>query len=252
MEYDPKDNEVIHLLKKLKDSNGAYPPEMLALRRAGYLKQVAEISAGAGLAMGLKNMAKGGKGAAGFSSTAGTIVEALLVVALVAEAGAVTYFYRDKVAEYVNLIARSPKVEEVASPPVVPSPILEMQVTPSPIDTITATLTKTETLTPATPSGTPSPVLVSGTTVSAGENSAGIQSASTSGPGGSSSSSSSSSSNSAGDTSGNTGGSSGSSQDPKGNNGNHYGQTPKPERTKEPGNNTSSTQESTSKNNKKP
>ena len=51
MEYDPKDNEVIHLLKKLKDSNGAYPPEMLALRRQGYIKQVAEISAGAGLAL---------------------------------------------------------------------------------------------------------------------------------------------------------------------------------------------------------
>src|SRR5512138_3448467 len=126
MEYDPKDNEVIHLLKKLKDSNGAYPPEMLAMRRQGYIKQVAEVSAGAGLAVALRNIAKGGKGAAGASSsTAGTIVEALLVVALVAEAGAVTYFYRDKVAEYFRSVTGSPKVEEIASPPVVSSPIAQ-------------------------------------------------------------------------------------------------------------------------------
>ena len=49
MEYDPKDNEVVHLLKKLKDTNGAYPPEMLALRRQGYMRQVSEVGAAAGL-----------------------------------------------------------------------------------------------------------------------------------------------------------------------------------------------------------
>jgi hypothetical protein len=242
MEYDPKDNEVIHLLKKLKDSNGAYPPEMLALRRQGYLKQVADVSAGAGLAVALRNIAKGGKGTAGTSSIAGTVVEALLVVALIAEAGAVTYFYRDKVAEYFRSITSSPKVGEVASPPVISSPIAEVQSTPSPVITITVTGTETLTLTPGTPSGTPSAVLAAGTALPDGETGVGVQSGSTSGPGS------------------NTGGTSvptsvasdpGDPNDPNGNNGNHYGQTPIPERTKDPGNTSSSTQTSNTGNNKK-
>jgi hypothetical protein len=233
MEYDPKDNEVIHLLKKLKDSNGAYPPEMLALRRQGYLKQVAEISAGAGLAMGLRNLAKGGKGTAGLTSTAGTIVEALLVVALVAEAGAVTYFYRDKVTEYFRSITRSPKVEQVASPPALPSPLAEIQFTPSPVITDTVQVTETGTVTPVTPSGTASPVLAAATVLADGTSGAAVQAASTAKPGSS------------------TGGPSLSGQDPNENNGNQYGLTPKPVRTKDPGNNTSSTQAPTT-NKKKP
>jgi hypothetical protein len=232
MEYDPKDNEVIHLLKKLKDSNGAYPPEMLALRRQGYLKQVAEVSAGAGLAMALRNIAKGGKGTAGLSSTAGTVMEALLVIALVAEAGAVTYFYRDKVAEYIRSLTRTPKVEEVAGPPVMSSPIVEMQVTPSPVITLTGTVT--ETLTTGTPSGTPSTVLAASTLqpTNNGTTEVGVEAASTDSPGG------------------NTNGTTVSPNIPNGNNGNHYGQTPIPARTKEPSNNTSSTQNGNNK--KKP
>jgi len=232
MEYDPKDNEVVHLLKKLKDSNGGYPPEMMALRRQGYLRQVSEVGAAAGLAMGLKNMAKGGKGAAGLSSATGTVVEALLIVALVAEAVAASYFYRDKIAEYFRSATTSPRVEEVVGPPVLPSPLVEMQLTPSPVVT---TVTSTRTLTPATPSGTPSLEFAAGTTQPNGANGVGVQPASTSG------------------STGNTGGPSPSvlPQDPNGNNGNHYGQTPQPERTKEPGNNTGSTQESPT-NKKKP
>jgi hypothetical protein len=244
MEYDPKDNEVIHLLKKLKDSNGAYPPEMLSLRRQGYLKQVAEVSAGAGLAVALRNIAKGGRGAAGASSTAGTVVEALLVVALIAEAGAVTYFYRDKVAEYFQSITRSPKVEEVASPPVLTSPIAEMQTTPSPVITVTVTGTETLTLTPAIPSGTPPTVLAAGTSLPNGETGVDVGSASTSIPGSTSSTSST----------GSTGGTSAPTSvasDPNGNNGNHYGQTPIPVRTKDQGNTSSSTQTSNTSNNKK-
>jgi hypothetical protein len=236
MEYDPQDNEVIHLLKKLKDSNGAYPPEMLALRRQGYIKQVTEVSAGAGLAVALRNIAKGGKGTAGTSSIAGTVVEALLVVALIAEAGAVTYFYRDKVAEYFRSITGSPRVEEVASPPVISSPIAEMQITPSPVITITGT--ETLTLTPVTPVGTPSAVLAAGTSVPNGESGVDVSSASTAGPSG-----------------GNTGEppvSTSVASDPNGNNGNHYGQTPIPVRTKDPGNTSSSTQTSNTSNKKKP
>lgn len=246
MEYDPKDNEIIHLLKKLKDSNGAYPPEMLALRRQGYIKQVAEVSAGAGLAVALRNITRGGKGAAGASSTAGTVLEALLVFALITEAGAVTFFYRDKVAEVFRSITRSPKVEEVASPPVFPSPIVEMQTTPSPVITVTITGTETLTLTPGTPSSTPSAVLAAGTTLPNGETDVDAGPASTAIPG-------SSGSNTAGTTPVPTS----VASDPNGNNGHHYGQTPKPERTKEKGNDGGNnnqngpTQES-NKNKKKP
>ncbi len=243
MEYDPKDNEVIHLLKKLKDSNGAYPPEMLALRRQGYLKQVADISAGAGLAVALRNIAKGGKGAAGASSTAGTILEALLVIALVAEAGVVTYYSRDKIAEYFRSVTQSPKVEEATSPPVLPSPLVEMQVTPSPFASLTTTaVTVTETVTAGTPSATSSPVLVAETLQPKpkGTSGIGVQAVSTSAAGG----------NTAG---GSTSGSAATPQDPNGNNGNHYGQTPIPARTKEQGNNidSSSTQASSDTSNKK-
>jgi hypothetical protein len=234
MEYDPKDNEVIHLLKKLKDSNGAYPPEMLAVRRQGYLRQVAEVSAGVGLALALRNVAKGGKGTAGLSSTAGTIVEALLVVALVAEAGVVTYFNQDKVAEFFRSFTHSPRAEQVASPPVFSSPIREIQVTPSLVATVVTT--ETNTLIPQSPtatlSSTPPQVLAAATAQPKGAGGTSAQSASTSAPGS------------------NTGGSSSSSQGSQGNNGNHYGQTPKPERTKEPGRNSSSTQETSKK--KKP
>jgi hypothetical protein len=236
MGYDPKDNDVIHLLKKLKNSNGVYPPDMLALRRQGYIKQVAEISSMAGLVVGLKNIAKGGKGAAGLSSSAaGTVVEALLVVALVAEAGAVTFFYRGKVAEFLHTITSVSKVEEVASPPVLLSPIVEVQVTPSPLVTSTTAVTVTGTATPATPSITSSPVLAASTALPKGSTGSDVQSPAASG------------------SDGNSGGPSVSSpQKPKGNNGNHYGQTPQPERTKEPGKNGSSSQDSTSGSKNKP
>jgi hypothetical protein len=225
MEYDPQDTDVIHLLKKLKDGNGTYPAEMLALRRQHYLSQVAEISGGAGLAMALKNAAKTAK-TAGLPPATGTIVEALLVVALVAEAGAVSYFYRDKIAEYFQKVTNSPTVQEISSPAASHSPITEIVLTPSPVLTLTVTVTQTETLT-LTPGISSTPELAA---QSPEEGNNGTSSA----------------------LSGNTAGPSVSTQAPKGNNGNQYGLTPKPARTKVPGNQISSTQESNNNNKKKP
>ena len=228
MEYDPKDNEVVHLLKKLKQANGTYPPEMLALRRKSYMHQVGQISAGAGLAMGLKNLAKGGKGTAGLPPAAGTIVEALLVVAIAAEAGVAAYFYRDKLVQVFHSVTNSPKVEEVASPPVLPSPLVEIEFTPSPVFTVSAAVSETGTIT-LTSEGTPSPELAAeATKQNTGSDTSSVGTGNTtSGTGGSG-----------------TGVQSGSSPDsnsnPKSNNGNHYGQTPQPERTKEQGNDASS------------
>ena len=200
MEIDSKDNEVVHLLKKLKEANGGYPQEMFALRRQGYLRQVAEIGGGAGLAWGLRNTIKSAKGSA-VPPIAGTLLEALLVVAIVAEAGTVAYFYRDKLADLFQSLSKSPRVEEVSNPPVVTSPIPEFELTVSPV------VTETE-----TPVGTPSLDLAAqatnqGANQGANQGSGSGQAVSTPTP------------------------------NPNDNNGNQYGLTPKPIRTKEPGNN---------------
>ena len=206
MEYDPKDIDVLHLLKKLKDSNGVYPQEMLVSRRLGYLKQVAEISGAAGLAMGLKNTVK--SGGAGSAPAAGTLVEALLVVAILAEAGAVAYFYRDKVADFFQSISNSPQVELVTEAPVAASPVPGLDFTATSFITVTGTSTET-----ATPAGTPTLVFAAeATQQDNGEGSGGTTNSTVSTP------------------------------DPNNNNtnnGNQYGLTPKPERTREPGNDNS-------------
>src|SRR5215216_953142 len=208
MEIDPTNNEVLQLLRKLKDSNGTYPQELLAVRRQGYLKQVAQIAGGAGLAMGLRNTVKNARGASGLPAAAGTLLEGLLVVAIVVEASTVAYFYRDQVARYFQKLTNQPKVEEVISPPVVSSPLPTLQVTPSPLVTEAVTETETPGLTPtlqlaAQPTNPSSPSTGQGS----GEG-GGSQPVSTSAP------------------------SDGSSSNE--NNGNHYGQTPIPERTKDP------------------
>lgn len=192
---------------------------MLALRRQRYLSQVAEISGAAGLAVALRNTGKGGKGV-GLPPAAGTVVEALLVVALIAEAGAVTYFYRDKLAQVFRSITSSPKVEQVANPPAVSSPLPGFDWTPSPVFTAAVSLTpspagtQTGTL---TPDGTPSPGLAADSTPGNGTGGTTLQSAST--------------------------------PPANGNNGNQYGLTPKPVRTKESG--TTNSQDSSKDSNKK-
>lgn len=219
MDYDPKDIDVINLLKKLKEGGGAYPQEMLALRRQGYLHQVAEVIGGAGLALGLKETLKSGKGA-GASPAAGTLVEALLVIAIVAEAGAVAYFYRDQVADFFQSFSNKPRVEEVTIPPIQSSPVVDIESTPTLVETPTLILTDT-------PISTPSVELAVQPTDETRENSS-----------------------TSGDSDGAAGSGGGGSQsvstpnpnannNDNGNNGNHYGQTPKPERTKQPGNDNS-------------
>src|SRR6185369_477315 len=119
MAFDENDIDVFQLLKKLKAANGAYPQELLASRRQMYLRQVAEVGGGIGLAAALKNTAKNGGGkAVGLPPVAGTLLESLLVIAIVAEAGTVTYLYRDKIKEVFHSITNSPNVEQISSPPV--------------------------------------------------------------------------------------------------------------------------------------
>ena len=203
MAFDPDDIDVFQLLKKLKDTNGAYPQELLAARRQGYLKQVAGITGGAGLAAVLKNTAKTGGKAVGLPPAAGTLLESLLVVAIVAEAGTVTYLYRDKIKEVFQSITNSPKVEQTSNPPVLSSPIpgLEISLSLTPVAYETSTETSTPEVTPSLLAEQPTN---GASSQGSGANEDGSQAVSTAAA-------------------------------PKNNNGNHYGQTPIPARTKKPG-----------------
>jgi hypothetical protein len=154
MGMDTQNIDVFQLLKNLKDTNGTYPQELLAARRQGYLRQVAEVSGGAGLAAALKTTVKSTHAAGtGSLPSAGTLVESLLIVAIAAEASTVAYLYRDNFADLYQNITRSPQVVEVANPPVVVSPIPDFEFTPTPVFTEELTATSTETITPV---GTPS------------------------------------------------------------------------------------------------
>jgi hypothetical protein len=212
MGIDAKDTDVFQLLQKLKEVNGTYPPDLLAERRQGYVKQVAEIGAGAGLAAALKSTVKTAQGTGtGIPPAASTLLESLLVVAIVVEAGTVTYFYRDRLVDLYNNITKSPKVEEVSNPLVMPSPFVgaNIQFTVTPVFTVTGTVTPIST--PSLLAEVPTHQQQNGS--QSDTNQTTIQSATQSGSPAI------------------------STPDPRDDNGNHYGQTPIPARTKEPGNN---------------
>jgi hypothetical protein len=191
MGFDAQDKEIVRLLTKLKDTDGKYPPDLLAARRHGYLRQMGQMALGIGVGAGLKNAVKSGKTPV-LSSATSTVLESALVVAIVAETGTVAYFYRDKLSDFFQTITN--EAREVTPPPV--STELGIQgVTRSPAVTATLpslTLSVSPTGTELTGTPVPGPV-EDGNTINVDSTPA-----------------------------------------PNGNNGNHYGQTPKPQRTKEP------------------
>lgn len=188
MELDPKDFDVVELLAKLKTLEPQYPSELFASRRLGYVQRVAEIGVGAGAASRLKKSAKAGN-SGGATPTIGGIFEMALVAAILAEAGAAAYIYRDQIAKFIQSQSSNTQVSEIAPPPEEPTRLPEFLNTETPEPALTSTTTTIPTIVP---------------TVVVENNEADVQSLST--------------------------------PDLKGNNGNHYGQTPKPERTKEKGN----------------
>jgi hypothetical protein len=202
MEFEPKDQKVVDLLAKLKNANGGYPQEMLASRRQTYLNQIAGMGLGAGIGTVLKNVSKNGGGAGFTPPSAGALLEVVLVVAIVAEAGVLTYFNRDKVADFFQSFSTDSNGQEVVSPPVIPSQFPELEISGTPLS-VYSTGTASE-----VPTGTPVPGITGDLTVTNNEG-ANLASA-TPNP----------SVNN--ENNGNNG-----------NNGHHYGQTPKPERTKE-------------------
>jgi len=127
------EQDVLNLLTSLKRSEGNYPSDLIQARRDSFTKQAAAMAVLA--RAGLKSTTTTGSGQAVASSTAsststivgtsiGKILETALVVAIVAEAGAVGYIYRNKIADFINS-KLNPKVETVASPP----PSVDSQIT---------------------------------------------------------------------------------------------------------------------------
>jgi hypothetical protein len=212
MEFDPQDQEIIRLLTRLKDADVAYPQDMLAAQRGKYLKQMAEVELGSGADTGIKDTIKDGP-TPSLSPTASTLLEGALLVAIIAQTGAIAYFYREKLANFFQKITTTSRVQEVSTQPVAPT-VLEIQgVTPSPAVTATlpsATIAAGPTETAVAPTNTQTPGLTE-------ENS----------------------SNSITATVNQTDSAPNVGNGNNGNNGNHYGQTPKPERTKENNGNSS-------------
>jgi hypothetical protein len=204
MELDPNDYDVVKLLTKLKSANGVYPPELMTPRRQTYLRRVAEIGLGFGVVAGLKAPLKNGGKAGSFSSSLGGLIEVALILFIVTEAGAAAYVYREQISEYFKSFSSQSKVEEVTSAPetIFSTDLPELVLTQLPEATPTPEI-----------SGTPSPSV----TVVASAAAINTQ-------------------NNQGDQN-NPGSQSNSTPDPNGNNGNHFGQTPKPDRTAEPGTN---------------
>jgi len=115
MEFGPEEKKIVDLLAKLKKNEGNYPGNLLESRRQAYLSQIASIGAGVGIGAGIKTVTKTPKaGVTGHLSTisAGTLVEAVLVVAIVVQASFVVYNYRDRIAGFFRSLAAGSPVEE--------------------------------------------------------------------------------------------------------------------------------------------
>jgi hypothetical protein len=233
MRFEPQDQEIVGLLTKLKHAEGQYPEHMFVARRQMYLRRMAEISMGIPAEMGIRTAPKQ-PGPPPVTPATSTLLESALLLAILVEASAVAYFYRDQLSDFFETITNEPRVQEISPLPVVSTPVEIQGVTASPASTATspsATLAPSVSPTglPATLPGTPVPGLAEDND---GEGAA-SNSTTTDGtiP---------NNSNTDTDTGSNQGGSTPApNTDDKDNQGNHYGQTPKPERTIESNNNSS-------------
>ena len=247
MEFDPEDQDIVRLLTTLKNTEGEYPEHMFVARRHMYLKRMAEIGMGIGAGTGIEEVAKS-TNPAPVAPTASTLLETALVVAIIVETSAVAYFYRHELADFFQTITTDARVQEVTPLPVVTTATEIQGVTPSPA--VTATIpsavlsaSPTELIVPVT--DTPIPGVADEPGNGADDNNVNNSSAENNG--------NNSPSNGHGGTTVDQPDSTpvpnvnNGNNNNNGNQGNHYGQTPKPERTKENnGNNDTSPAENNS------
>ena len=200
MEFEPEDQQIIELISKIRNKGGTYPRKLLANRRQVFLQQMANVGMGLGIGEGIKTVAKAPK-SSGFihlpALSMSSLMEIILVFAILTQATIIAYSYRNQIANIFHLGSPPIAVTNVLIPvtgsstsaPVVVSDTPTVQATqtptPSPSMTISVTTTNEPPLSVINESGA-----------------AGNPSVTKAPP----------------------------TQD---NNGNHYGQTPKPERTKE-------------------
>jgi hypothetical protein len=150
MEFKPQEQAVIDLLAKLKNANGGYPSDLMKSRRNVFLRQVANVSMGLGVGMGLQQAtkkAKAGAGASIHAFTATSLLEIVLVAAIIVEAGVVAYNYRARIADFLSSFSSTPVVEEVVPPVAVGSPLPGLIITESvtPVVVVSETMTETAT-----------------------------------------------------------------------------------------------------------
>ena len=204
MGFDPEDRDVIALLTKLKDASGEYPEHLLGARRQSYLRRMTEIGLGIDPDMGIRNAAEN-SGVPSVTPITGKLVETVLVLTIIVETSAVAYLYRDKLADIFKTFWTDSRVQEVTPAPIVTA-LLEVQgVSPAPAIPSTSTSATVFVRLPemaVTATSTPVPGVADENNSSNPEIN---QVNSTPVPNGIN----------------------------NGNNGNHYGQTPRPERTKE-------------------
>jgi hypothetical protein len=204
------DKDVVTLLSNLKNAEQSYPSEMIQSRRDMYMKQAATMAilmktSGGGTPTGEGGASASGTGTGTGLFSLGTFFETALVITIMVEAGVAAYIYRDQIADFINStlfptveVAANPTDDPSFTPAVIPVTGDELA-TESPTITVTVTVTVTD---------TPFPILVTESfapDVQEDTNSDNLQVEST--------------------------------PPPVDNPGNHYGNTPKPERTKDAGNN---------------
>jgi len=186
------ERDIFDLLKSLKNVEKQYPPDLMQSRREIFARQAASAAIAihaTGKSPELSGSSQTAASATSFGSSLGTLLEAILIIAIVVEAGIATYIFRDKIADLIGSII-SPRVEQVANP-----------TDASPSSPEIAPATKADTTPSASPTdaGTTTPLPSSGTLPAVQQN------------------------NNTGGSSQIT-----STPDPNGNNGLHLGQTKQP------------------------
>ena len=127
MKNKASEQDVINLLSGVKNRESGYPSDMISSHRDSFVKQAAAMAVLARAGLNAKTTTSTASGQSGTASATGAsnagvglsigrVLETILVAAIVVEAGAAAYIYRDKIADFINSKI-NPTVEVVASPP---------------------------------------------------------------------------------------------------------------------------------------
>lgn len=148
METEPEEQQIVDLLTKLKNRGGSYPKKLLESRRQVYLSQIASIGAGIGIGAGLKTVTKVSKAGSSVhlpAISATSLIESVLVVAIVVQAGIVAYNYRDNIVDIFKSFSSLPTDVSI---PVTGSSVPDVVPSDTPVATIeTPTVTETPSVT---------------------------------------------------------------------------------------------------------